>query len=352
MSWKLFSETKETWDSMLADISQASSTIELEQYSFWDDRVGHKFLKLLDKKNREGVKIRVICDGWGSYPLFRSGYVKALMNRGIQFQVFNPVSPFKPSSWFFHLHKKTLIIDSKIAWIGGLGIKKKFTFFKDTMIRYEDEPIIEDIQRSFESLEADVHRRQYFKSPKFEKKSHDPQLHIDYCGYGRKEFYEELRKHIKSANKSIYMTTSYFFPDRNFFQLILDKARSGVDVKIIVRGKDDEYLPVRFSTSYFHKALRANIGIYRYEDAIIHAKTAIIDDNWAAVGSSNLDKFSFYYNMEANATSTDSQFVDAVSEFFQSNLRHCRQIEINDWQRRPFLERVVEIVTWPIHNYL
>ncbi len=347
----LYSETKEIWEHMLTDIESAQSSIEIEQYSFWDDRIGHRFLKLLEKKQTQGVRIRIIADGWGSYPLFRSRFVKELIAQGIEIRAFNPFSLLRPSSWFFHLHKKTLIIDSRLTWIGGIGLKKKFRKFKDTMLRM-DGSIVNDILNSFEILWSDIDRADYYHNPILEKTSTDPLLLINYCGYGRKEIYEQMRQNIQAAEKSIYLTTSYFFPDRNFFQLILDKARAGVDVKIILRGKDDEYLPVRFSTSYFHKALLANIGIYRYEPAIIHAKTAIIDGKWATVGSSNLDKFSFYYNMEANIATTDPGLVKEISEMFNENLNGCRKIEILDWEKRPIFERAIELITRPIHNYL
>src|SRR5258708_2891126 len=278
-SWQLFTETKDIWNRMLDDIDKAQDTIELEQYSFWDDTIGRKFLKMFEKKHHQGVKIRLICDGYGSYPLFNSAYMAKLIKLGVEIVPFNPVSLVRPSSWFFHLHKKTLILDSKIAWTGGLGLKNKFMNFKDTMARLEG-TVVADILKSFETVWR------------------------------------------------------------------------GVDVKIILRGQDDEFLPVRFSTSYFHKALKANIGIYRYESAIIHAKTAIVDGKWATIGSSNLDKFSFYYNMEANISSREPQFVSEVAHLFAENLKNCRQIMLKDWEKRPVFERVMEVVSWPIHNYL
>ncbi len=350
-SWKFYTETKDIWDGMLHDIDQAVETIELEQYSFWDDVAGRRFLEALENKHKVGVKIRLICDGYGSYPLFQSAYVQNLLKQGMELLPFNPVTLIRPSSWFYHLHKKTLVIDSKVAWIGGIGIKKKFTDFKDTMVRVEG-PLVTDIQTNFDLTWQNVKRKNYYRSAEYEKKSSDLELLVNYCGYGRKEIYEQMRQNIQEAKRSIYLTTSYFFPDRNFFQLILDKARSGVDIKIILRGKDDEYLPVLFSTSYFYKALQANIGIYRYQSAIIHAKTAIVDDKWATIGSSNLDKFSFYYNMEANVASTNEKFVSETKQLFLENLTECRNIELRDWQRRSLLERALEVLTWPIHNYL
>jgi cardiolipin synthase len=348
----LHSKTNEIWELMLEDIRNAQTSIELEQYSFWDDSAGHKFLVLLEQKHWQGVRVRIICDGWGSYPLFRSGYAKKLQVQGIEILSYNPVGLFRPSSWFYHMHKKTLVVDSKISWIGGLGIKKKFFRFRDAMLRFDDTSIAADIQNCFEVLRQDIRRGLYFKASAFEKQSSRTQLLVNHPGYGPKEIYEQMRQNIQAAQKSIYLTTSYFFPDRNFFQLILDKANQGLDIKIILRGKDDELIPVRFSTSYFHKALIAGIGIYRYEPAIIHTKTAVVDGKWATVGSSNLDKFSFYYNMEANVASTDPELVNLVSENFLANLADCRKIEQSDWAKRPFFERVLEFLIWPIHNYL
>ncbi len=349
--WQLFSESEDIWNEMLADIARAKVSIELEQYSFWDDKIGHRFLKLLYQKHQEGVRVRLICDGWGCYPLFQSRFVKKMLKDGVQLRIFNPFNPVKPSTWFYHLHKKTLVIDQELAWIGGMGIKKKFSRFKDVMIRFQG-PIIADIQNSFEQLWSDIARKDYYHSPKLPQQSEDPQLAINYCGYGRKDIYEEMRTRIQNAKTSIYLTTSYFFPDRNFFQLILDKAYSGVDVKIIVRGKDDELLPIRFSSSYYLKALKAKIQIYRFQTGIIHAKTAIVDETWATVGSCNLDKFSFYYNMEANISTENPELVKAVSEKFQENLSNCQKIELDVWEKRPWYERLIEIIIWPIHNYL
>ncbi|MBX4191719.1 MAG: hypothetical protein KW804_02895 [Candidatus Doudnabacteria bacterium] len=349
--WQLFIETKDIWQRMMNDIETAKVSIEIEQYSFWDDKIGHRFLELLKKKHNEGIIVRVICDGWGSYPLFQSGYVRSLIKNGMQIEQFNPVSLIRPSSWFYHMHKKTLIIDSKLAWTGGLGIKKKFRKFIDTMARLEG-PIVDEIKESFEITWTKVVEKNYYHSSTIHHHSGELGYLVNYCGYGKKEIYESLRENIQKAEKSIFLTTSYFFPDRNFFQLILDKARSGIDVRIILRGKDDEYLPVRFSTSYFHKALQAGMGIYRYQPAIIHAKTAIVDDKWATIGSSNLDKFSFYYNMESNIASSNPEFIKEVKELFLTNIKECRKIDMVEWEKRSLVDRAIETATWPIHNYL
>ena len=349
---QFYTDTAQIWDGMLADMEAATESIELEQYSMWDDASGRRFLDLLERKRKEGVQVRVVCDGYGSWPLFRSENVKKLIKQGLLIKSYNPLTPNKLSSFTYHLHRKILVIDGRVGWLGGIGIKLKFFGFKDSMVRFEDMDIVSDLEKSFDLLWTDLEHGEYFGNHDIQKRSEDPKLLVNYPGYGSKEIYEEMRAKISEAKKSIYLTTSYFFPDRNFFQMILAKAKSGVDVKIILRGKDDEFLPVRFSTSYFHKALAAGIGIYRYETAIIHAKTAVVDDAWATVGSSNLDKLSFYYNMEANVSSSDPEFVANIKQQFLDNVTHCRRINLEDWTRRPWAERALEILVWPLHKYL
>ncbi len=350
-SWQVYIQTEAIWEGMLADIESAQKSIDIEQYSFWDDRAGRRFLKLLEKKNKEGVRIRVLADGYGSYPLFKSGFVQQMIRDGVEFGNYNPPVLWRLSSWLYHCHKKTMVVDGEIGWLGGIGIKSKFTGFRDTMIRMRG-PVVEDIKKSFAELWQNTKSKNYFSHSNFERSSADPRFLINHGGFGQKEIYEEMRSQIQKSEKSIYLTTSYFFPDRNFFQLLLDAANRGVVIKMILRGKDDEFLPVRFSSSYFHKALKANIQIFRYDSAIIHAKTAIVDEKWATIGSSNLDKFSFYYNIEANLASANPSFVGKIKEQFLHDLKDCRQIQLADWIKRPLLERLIELAIWPIHNYL
>jgi cardiolipin synthase len=346
--WRFGTQTEKIWNEMIADIKTAQNTIEIEQYSFWDDESGHKVLLALEAKAKQGVKIRIICDGYGSYPLFASGYVKKLQ-KIMQILPYNMPQFSKPKLWMRRLHKKTMIVDSKVAWVGGIGIKNKFINFRDTQVRLEGE-VVTSIQQVFENFWQSV-KENYKSLDLVNQNNSEFKFLVNYPGYNQKQIYEWLRSEISRAKKRIYLTTSYFFPDQNFFQLILDKAKAGVDVKLIVRGKDDEHVPIRFSASYFLPALKNHIELYKYEHCIIHAKTAVIDDA-ATVGSCNLDKFSFYYNLESNIATSNPKFVEEVANQFFADLKHCSQIYINEWEKRPLKERAYEVITWPLHNYL
>ena len=346
VSFKFYTNGHDILQGMLDEIASATESIELEQFSFHDDAIGRRFLELFEKKLHEGVRIRIIADSMNSQPLFQSPYVGELEKQGLEIMQFNPVSFVSPKQAFFRMHKKILVVDSKIAWVGGLGLKKKFADFRDTQVRLTG-IIVDRIREAFEiiwqnqipSKIQEVGSENHFK------------FLVNYNGFEKKEIYEWMRSSIISAKKHIYITTSYFYPDRNFFQLILNKAREGLDIKLILRGKNDEFATIRFSASFFSEALSSGIEIYRYKPAIMHAKIMIIDEA-ATVGSSNLDKFSSYYNLEANVASTDPVFVNELKNQFFADLRQSHKLTLKEWKLRPVFERFLEVVAWPFHNYL
>jgi len=354
-SWQLKFFGKQIWEGMLADLNTALVSIEVEQFSFFDDKIGRAFLELFERKLEQGVKVRVITDSLNSRPLVLSAYAKELEKKGLEIIYFNPPRLLSLNKIFFRTHKKILVIDSTIAWVGGLGVKNKYRTFRDTQVRLTGS-VVSDILDGFEEmwrqLKSDPTKtEQLDKNMRRRNTDSQFQFLVNYGRFEKKEIYEWMREQIVNAKRSIYINSSYFYPDRNFFQLLLNKKREGVDVKIILRGMDDEYFPVRFSSSYFKIALTHGIEIYRYQPAIMHSKTMIIDDV-ATVGSCNLDKFSFYYNLEANIVSTDKFFVEELKLQFAKDLKYCKAVRLENWQNRRFSERLLELLIWPIHNYL
>ena len=349
IGFELYYTAEEIWDHMLADVAVAKQSIEIEQFSFHDDIIGRKFLNLFEQKLSEGVKIRLLCDGASTTSLF-SNYVQSLCDRGLEIILFNKPDILHPRRWFYRIHKKTMIVDSKIAWVGGLGIKDKFFGRRDTQVRLTG-AIVADVRQSFELLWQNPNPFAKRIIPVANTIYDGSSFAVNYNGFERKQIYEWMRAVISSAQHRIYFESSYFFPDLNLFQLILGKAREGLDVRIIVRGKNDEFATLRFAHSFFEQCLKNNIKIFRYKPKILHAKTMIIDDT-ASVGTSNLDKFSSFYNLEANVISSNPEFVMEIARQFFEDLKFCNQLELKDWQKRPILERILELLTWPFYNYL
>ncbi len=354
-SWKLYSaSTKDIIEAMLADLELAKTSVDLEQYSLWDDNVGKRFLKLFERKNKEGVKIRLICDAFGSFPLFASNYVSKLQEQGIEIVKFNPIRPWSFFSFFYRNHKKTMIIDSKISWIGGVGLKNKFFDFRDTQLRLEGK-IAEEMQRGFDHLWSIAQEGNFKKQlRRMEMEQSNENFHILTNGPAvhQKEVLNWLQAKISSAEKNIYITTPYFIPSKDLLSSLANKAKKGVDVRILYRGKNDDNLSGLSAASYFHQALNSGIRIYKYMPQILHVKTITIDDKYASVGSTNLNSLSLRLSYEANAASIDPEFAIRIRNDFLNDLKSAQEVMLADWKKRSILIKLVEILTWPLHGYL
>lgn len=347
-------DSNQIWEAMLEDIRNASRSIEIEQYCFWDDRLGHRFLDLFEEKLKQGVEIRLICDAIGSLPLFYSRYVKKLQKQGLQLVRFNPIRPWHFSALFYRNHKKTMIVDGRICWVGGVGLKEKFGNMRDSQVRIEDS-IATAVQDNFNELWDIARDRNFLKElrmveteqkvDKFKLLTNGPALH-------QKEVLNWLNAALSSAEKYIYLTSPYFIPSKNLLTMLAHKSKHGVDVRILSRGKNDDNLSGQAAASYFQLALDAGIKIYTYSPKILHAKTIVIDDKVASIGSTNLNSLSLRFSYEANIVSENPQFVAGIKQQFLNDLTVSEQVISHNWKKRGLLLRLMEIMTWPMHGYL
>ena len=147
---------------------------------------------------------------------------------------------------------------------------------------------------------------------------------------------------IKLAEKSVWITQSYFAPNEDFTELLCDTAKRGVDVRLLLPAKSDVgYLPL-ITRHYYDRLLKAGIKIYEYEPVMLHAKTAVVDGVWSTVGSANLDYRSFIHNDEANAVIIGKHFGSSMQTLFQQDIEHAHQITLEEWRARPWVERLKE----------
>ena len=147
---------------------------------------------------------------------------------------------------------------------------------------------------------------------------------------------------IKLAEKSVWITSSYFAPNDDFTALLCDTAKSGVDVRLLLPAKSDVgYLPL-ITRHYYDRLLKAGVKIYEYTPVMLHAKTAVVDGVWSTVGSANLDYRSFIHNDEANAVIIGKHFGSAMQTLFQQDIEQSQQITLEAWRARPWIDRVKE----------
>lgn len=353
--WHFYLKTDDAWRSMKEACINARRTIDIEQYIIEDDAIGTEFFELFKKKNLEGVKIRILCDMAGSFSFFNSAIPKQLKELGIEVRFFHIIKPWRVgnmSSWFFRDHRKLLIVDESVGFIGGVGIRSDMQEWRDTHVKVYGNTT-KEMTNAFEemwetSIEKNIIRRikRAIKFSKgFEFITNSPLIN-------KRFLYKTYLEKIRGARKYILLTTPYFIPDKRFVKSLKLAVKRGVEVKLLVPAKNNHNLADIASGSHFYKLLKAGIRIFRYSGNMLHAKTAVIDDNWATVGSFNLDNLSFFFNYEANIVGTNKDFVAELKEYFTEDLKLSSELHLNVWEKRSRIRKFKEILILLIRRFL
>ncbi|MDD4989052.1 MAG: phospholipase D-like domain-containing protein [Candidatus Pacebacteria bacterium] len=353
-SWQFYLSGESAQDAMLEAIKGATKSIEIEQYIFSNDEIGIEFFHALTAKSREGVAIRILCDHVGSFDFFSSEWPGKLRDAGIKVRFFNIISPWRVESftgWYFRNHRKIMVIDSNIAFIGGMGIGKYMRKWRDTHISLVGD-IVEAIETNFDDIWNKSKDRSVFLFRKWIRRVKKFNLLTNVPHLFQRHIYHTLIDMIRGAKESVCLTTPYFIPDGRLFRALRLASRRGVEVKLIIPEKSD----VRFfniaAYSYIEPALRAGIRVFLYQNSILHAKTAVIDGKWATMGSLNLDTLSLLWNYEANVESTDKKFVNELAGHFADDLKNSKEVIYAEWKNRPFFDMMLEYLSYPLHRLL
>jgi cardiolipin synthase len=350
-----FTVTNEAWEAMLEECEKAEVSIDMEQYIFTNDNIGKRFLEILIQKKKAGVKIRIICDTVGSYFFYNSPIPDNLRAMGIEIKFFNIISPWRIHnifSWYFRNHRKILVIDGRVAIVGGSGIREDMKFWRDTNVKI-DGLIAKEVQESFNEMWLLAGERNIFTRIKRYRKQNKRVHFVTNAPYPRKRLlYHRFIRALRSSKKSILLTTPYFVPNTKLLDTLKSAVRRGVEVKIIVPQTSDTILVNRASHSFFKELLLAGIKIYQYPHFFIHAKTALVDDEWVTIGSFNFDNLSFLYNHEANIVSQNPDFIFPIKKHFEEDLTKCIETNIETWKKRPILWKMREFFAIPLRRFL
>jgi cardiolipin synthase len=343
---------------MFKAIQSAKDHINLETFIIEDDEVGRKFSDLLLQKQAEGVQVNLIFDSIGSVST-PAAFFQRLQAGGIQVVEFNPVNPFKAHGYWLldHPdHRKILIIDGKVAIAGGINISKVYSSrlsgrekvkgaplpVRDTDVQIEG-PAVAEFQKLF------LNTWQKQKGPKLSGRNYFPVLKEEgnalvrvvgnTPGQDNRITFIVYVSAITFAEHSVHLTNAYFIPDEQTLGAITDAARRGVDVKLIVPSTSDILLALQAQRYNYSELLKAGVKIYEYRNAMMHAKTAVIDDVWSTVGSTNLDYWSLLSDDEVNAVILNREFAVEMEKMFAADLAKSDQILWEKWKKRSVVER-------------
>ncbi len=348
------------FNEILRSIENAKKTINLETYIFSSDAIGWLIAEKLAEKASKGIEVNLIYDAIGSISA-SSEMFTMMRNAGVEVIEYHPFVPWR-KYWGLDLrdHRKILVIDGSRAFIGGINIGKEYAGkqfmgdnWRDTHLIVEG-PAVADIQFFFmenwyRNGGAVMSGRLYF--PPLEKKG--DRLLMVLCSSSRKKVrpvYQSYISAIRNARHSIYITNAYFIPDAVIYRSLVKAAERGVDVRLLLPGESDVPF-VKYASMYLYKKyMKHGIRIYEYSGSILHAKTAVIDGIWSTIGSSNIDRRSFMKNLEMNAVILDQGFGGKMEKVFMKDLKKSREITLDIYEKRSFMEFFKEWIFYRFRN--
>jgi cardiolipin synthase len=357
----------DTFPVMLRDIATARKTITFAQYLYEDGTLAYELARTLSDRCRAGVQAHVLLDSHGSSKAPEE--IPAMMrDAGCRVEYFRRVEapqvilPWKLLRYNYRNHRRILVLDGRIGFTGGYGIKDTWLgngrteeHWRDTNVRLEG-PVVQSLQAAFTSswLETTgvmLGGRDYF--PSLERRGDVPAQIVKSSPVGgRFENYLLFLLAIRSARKSILITNPYFIPDDLMIDALLRAAGRGVRVVVLVPGKIDHQITYRASRANYGRMLLGGIQIFEYQAALMHAKTMVIDGQWATLGSTNLDNRSFALNEELNLAVYDGAVARRLEDSFEEDLKYSRKITYEEWKDRSLSERLSEIFSVPFRDQL
>ena len=363
-----------TYAAMFEAIEQARDHVNLESYILEAEGPGEEFARRLVARAKAGVRVNVLYDSFGSIGTPES-YFDHLRANGVNVCEYNPLRRLgNLLSRALHLrdHRKLMVVDGRIGFIGGVNISPVYAAgssplasiggsggvdpngesaakpgWRDTHVRVEG-PIVAQLQRLF------MHHWGRHSSIALRSSNYFPPLApvgqqrvaLAACDAGRRRnpFYRALLSALDAAQHRIYLTTAYLVPTRRFMRTLLRAVQRGVEVHLLLPGTSDLWLPLQAGRSHYGRLLRGGVHVHELQDALLHAKTCVIDGLWTTVGSSNLDWRSFLHNAEANLVVLDTTLAQEMERVYLEDLARSRQIVRAEWSRRGWRQRVAETV--------
>jgi len=349
-----------TYRTMFDAIRRAQDHINLETYIFDEEGFGEKLGKLLIDKQRQGVQVNLMYDSVGSLPT-RPEFFQQLRDAGIKVCEFNPVNPLRGNVFSLNNrdHRKILIVDGGLGYTGGINISSVYSSssairqkrsgvphpWRDTQIEVRG-PAVKEFQRLFiDSWHRqgcdELAQKNYFPNVpqqggtvvRILGSTPDDKINHIYVG---------LLSAITHAERSIHLTSAYFVPDRQTVEALKEAVRRGVDVQLVLAGVSDVWIALYAGRSYYDELLAAGVRIYERKNALLHAKSAVIDGVWSTVGSSNIDFRSFLHNDEVNAIVLGKDFAAEMESLFGADVAASARIEPDAWDKRGIRERLRE----------
>jgi cardiolipin synthase A/B len=332
---KILKNGEATFQEMKKRLKEAKDFIHLEYYIFRYDRLGQELMDILTDKVKEGVEVRLIYDGVGSFSLSEQD-IRAIAESGIQLYPFLPLKlGWVTQKFNFRNHRKIIVIDGKIGFVGGLNVgveylgeDNKYGFWCDTHVLLEGEAV-QTLHAVFLLDWKYVCGEKLFEDPRFLQPVPlvgDGLVHVVATGPETRDMGDHYYAMITCATKSIWIATPYFIPNQAIMTALRVAAKKGIQVRLMVPESNDGFLTQYATQSYFPELLRAGIQLYTYQKGFLHKKVIIVDGDMATIGTANMDLRSFHLNFEVNLFLTGTSSINDLVTHFEEDLKECKRV--------------------------
>ena len=340
------------YPAMLEAIRSATDNITFEVYIFEPDEIGRQFMDALIDRVRAGVEVRLLVDWFGSLKL-RQRHRDELTRAGAQVQVFRPFSLRNLVRIYRRTHRRAIVIDGRVAFTGGAAISKKWAGdvrnpheWRDSMTRVTG-PLVGGIQSAFAVnwvyCTGEVLTASRFLPPLAPGTGPRSVSVVSSPSDAAQPIRVLFWLSFAHARRRLWICNSYFIPDPRLRKAVVDRARQGVDVRILVPGNHTDAIPVQFAgRSYYEELLAAGVRIFEFLPSMMHAKTVVVDDAWSVIGSANMDERSMELNEENIVGIADRPFAQAMAEGLERDFARSREVTLEEWRRRPVWQRGLE----------
>ncbi len=352
----ILSDGEQKFNRMMTDIVNAEHEINIQYYIIQKDSLGQALIAALTHKAKQGIKVRLLYDAVGSRDLKRSDFKELMKYNGEVFAFFPTTIGLINFRLNNRNHRKSCIVDGKIGYIGGfnvgteyLGIDEKFGYWRDTHFRLEGEVVHDQLDRFI--LDWNQASDSYTAKNAFYYGAHsiEQELPMQIVTSGPDSKTEHLKnlliKMISSAKESIYIQSPYFIPDTSYMDACKMALLAGVEIRIMIPNKPDHPFVYWATTAAAGELIDYGAKIYTYEPGFLHAKTIVVDQEIASVGTTNIDARSFRLNFEMNSIVYDQHVAEELARLFEADCLVCEQLTAEKYAKRSRLIKFKESIS-------
>lgn len=359
----LLRDGAEAIPAMLAAIAAAEEQILLEMYWFASDRVGQAFVAALIAARGRGVEVAVMYDSVGSIDTDPSLFAE-LAAAGIYVVEYNPILPWRRRFRVIGLrrrdHRKILVVDGRIGFTGGINLEDRWlssddeVSFRDDMLRLEGPAVLGLVDCFLPAWQGQggPELSRLPLSPSRAPSNRRVRILSQNSLRARREIIRNYLHHIRHASEYVWIANSYFVPDRRVVRALRAAARRGVDVRVLVPGVSDVPMVNHASRAVWQRLMNAGVRIYQWQRNMLHSKTAVIDGEWATIGTFNLDHLSLRFNLEVNVAVHDRGFAARMREVIERDLAKSYEVDRVAFKYRSLGERLLEAFFYRFRRFL